>query len=30
MEEVKVICLIWLQLHLLKYEIIKQRDRSDV
>ncbi len=30
MEEVKVICLSWLQLRLLKYENIKRRNRSDV
>lgn len=30
MEEVKVICLGWLQLRLLKYENIKQRNRSNV
>lgn len=30
MEEVKVICLSWLELRLLKYENIKQQNRSDV
>ena len=30
MEEVKVICLSWLQLRLLKYENIKQQKGSDV
>lgn len=28
--KVKVICLSWLQLRLLKYENIKQQNRSDV
>lgn len=30
MEEVKVICLGWLQLRLLRHENIKQQNRGDV